>query len=96
MGGVLEFGTEIVSSADGSIAALLGASPGASTSVSIMLDLLKRCFPEQVKSDSWLRTLKEWVPSYGESLRDNEELAAQMRERSAQLLDLAPLQQTFT
>lgn len=48
-GGVLEFGTEIVCAADGSLAALLGASPGASTAVSIMLDVLKRCFPEKME-----------------------------------------------
>jgi malate dehydrogenase (quinone) len=50
-GGVLEFGTEVVSAADGSIAALLGASPGASTAVSIMLDLLKRCFKNKVSTN---------------------------------------------
>lgn len=43
-GGILQSGTEVVSSADGLIAALLGASPGASTSVSIMLQLIERCF----------------------------------------------------
>ncbi len=47
LGGVLEFGTEVVASGDGSLAALLGASPGASTSISIMLELLARCFPEK-------------------------------------------------
>src|SRR5215212_93643 len=49
-GGILQFGTEVVSAADGSIAALLGASPGASTSVAIMLDLLKRCFGQQLQT----------------------------------------------
>lgn len=52
-GGVLKFGTEVVTSADGSVAALLGASPGASTAVSIMLDLLRRCFPDESGSDRW-------------------------------------------
>ena len=45
--GALRSGTELVASADGTIAGLLGASPGASTAVPIMLDLLQRCFPEQ-------------------------------------------------
>jgi malate dehydrogenase (quinone) len=36
-GGVLQFGTEIITSADGSISGLLGASPGASTAVYAML-----------------------------------------------------------
>ncbi|MBZ0230911.1 MAG: malate dehydrogenase (quinone) [Deltaproteobacteria bacterium] len=52
-GGDLKFGTEVVTSADGSIAALLGASPGASTAVAIMLEVLERCFPSQWASDAW-------------------------------------------
>ncbi len=52
-GGVLEFGTGVVYAADGSLATLLGASPGASTSVSIMLDVLQKCFPEQGATPAW-------------------------------------------
>ncbi|WP_307802817.1 malate dehydrogenase (quinone) [Cellulomonas dongxiuzhuiae] len=62
-GGVLEFGTELVTSADGSIAGLLGASPGASTAVATMLDLLDRCFPEQ--ADTWRPQLQRLMPSLG-------------------------------
>jgi malate dehydrogenase (quinone) len=62
-GGVLEFGTELVSAEDGTIAGLLGASPGASTAVAAMLDLLERCFPERV--DAWRPTLREMMPSLG-------------------------------
>jgi malate dehydrogenase (quinone) len=51
--GELKFGTEVVTAADGSIAALLGASPGASTAVAIMLEVLQRCFPERFRSDEW-------------------------------------------
>jgi malate dehydrogenase (quinone) len=87
-GGVLEFGTEIVTAADGSIAALLGASPGASTSVSIMLDLMEHCFPEKMKSPEWKAKLKEMVPTYGEHLLDQPELTAKTREWSHQVLDL--------
>src|SRR3981189_2549153 len=47
-GGELEFGTELVTAADGSLVALLGASPGASTAVSIMLQVLERCFAEEL------------------------------------------------
>ena len=64
-GGVLEFGTEVVSAADGSIAALLGASPGASTAVSIMITLMERCFPEKINTPEWQQKLKKMVPSYG-------------------------------
>ena len=65
-GGVLEFSTTVVGSADGSIAGLLGGSPGASTAVPIMLDVLQRCFAERYQS--WLPTLKEMVPSLGAEL----------------------------
>ncbi len=65
-GGVLEFNTALLSSADGSIAGLLGGSPGASTAVPIMLDVLQRCFPNRYQA--WLSTLKEMVPSLGAEL----------------------------
>lgn len=64
-GGELKFGTEVVTSADGSIAALLGASPGASTAVSIMLELLQRCFPGRWASDQWRGRLAALLPSLG-------------------------------
>ncbi|MEA5141271.1 malate:quinone oxidoreductase [Arcicella rigui] len=87
-GGVLEFGTEVVSAADGSIAALLGASPGASTAVSIMLTLLERCYPAQLQSPEWQAKLKEMIPSYGESLSSNPELTETIREKTAEVLQL--------
>ncbi len=87
-GGVLEFGTEIVSAADGSIAALLGASPGASTSVSSMIDVLKKCFPENMASAAWQQKLKQMIPCYGEDLVANETLCKETRMFSAQVLHL--------
>ncbi|MGV2549650.1 malate:quinone oxidoreductase, partial [Bacillus licheniformis] len=60
-GGVLEFGTELVTAADGSIAGLLGASPGASTAASAMVDLLGRCFPERFAG--WRPRLRAMMPS---------------------------------
>lgn len=86
--GVLEFGTEIVSAADGSLAALLGASPGASTAVSIMLDLLKRCFKQQMETPEWQDKLKEMIPSYGQKLAGNEELCNRMRSWTTEVLGL--------
>jgi len=68
-GGILQFGTELVSAKDGSIAALLGASPGASVTVSIMLDLLERCFPEQYRSEAWSRKLEEIFPAREDVLK---------------------------
>ncbi len=87
-GGKLEFGTEIVSSADGSIAALLGASPGASVSVQAMLNVLERCFGEQLKKTEWQQKLKTLVPSYGESLVQNASLLKQVRARTLKTLKL--------
>jgi len=67
-GGVLQFGTEVIASKDGSISALLGASPGASTAVSIMLKLIADCFPDRMQSPEWQARIKEMIPSHGESL----------------------------
>ncbi|UOE52778.1 malate:quinone oxidoreductase [Mucilaginibacter sp. SMC90] len=86
--GVLEFGTEVVTSADGSISALLGASPGASTSVPIMIQLIERCFKNHIKTDAWQQRLKEMIPSYGESLANNEVLADETRARTSKALGL--------
>ncbi|WP_133638894.1 malate:quinone oxidoreductase [Sphingobacterium paludis] len=88
-GGILEFGTEVVSAADGSIAALLGASPGASTSVAIMINLLKRCFPERAKSDQYRNKLREMIPSWGKKLNDDAALCEQVRQRSQEALKLS-------
>jgi malate dehydrogenase (quinone) len=71
-GGVLEFGTAVLSASDGSIAGLLGASPGASTAVPAMLDVMERCFSGRYKS--WLPKLKEMVPSLGTSLSEEPRL----------------------
>ncbi|MCA2322190.1 malate dehydrogenase (quinone) [Mycobacterium intracellulare] len=71
-GGVLDFDTTVVGAADGSIAGLLGGSPGASTAVPIMLDVLQRCFANRFQS--WLPALKEMVPSLGASLSDEPAL----------------------
>lgn len=67
--GTLQFGTEVVSSSDGTVAALLGASPGASTAVHVMLEVLEKCFPDQM--NAWEPKIKEMIPSYGMSLSDN-------------------------
>jgi malate dehydrogenase (quinone) len=87
-GGKLEFGTEVINSADGSLAVLLGASPGASTAVSIMLELIDRCFPEQMQSEAWQEKLKSMIPSYGQPLNTNPDLLAKVREHSGKVLGI--------
>jgi malate dehydrogenase (quinone) len=87
-GGVLEFGTEIVASEDGSIAALLGASPGASTAVDVMLKLIFRCFPEHFKSAEWQAKLKEMIPTFGQKILEDETLLKNTQTYCRQTLGL--------
>lgn len=87
-GGILEFGTEVVTAADGSIAALLGASPGASTAVSIMITLMERCFGDKMKSHEWQAKLKQMIPSYGQLLSNNAEMTKEIRSNTTETLNL--------
>ena len=85
-GGVLQFGTEIVAHADGSLAALLGASPGASTAVPLMIKLIHQCFPSRISS--WEGRLKELVPGFGIKLNDNPQLAEEIISHNAKVLGI--------
>ncbi|WP_268765497.1 MULTISPECIES: malate:quinone oxidoreductase [unclassified Leifsonia] len=85
-GGVLQFGTEVITGADGTIAGLLGASPGASTAAPIMLDIMKRCFPTEYPS--WEPKLREMIPSLGTTLNDKPEVAAASLASTAATLGL--------
>jgi malate dehydrogenase (quinone) len=84
--GTLQFGTEVVSAADGSVAALLGASPGASTAVHVMLEVIDKCFPQHV--GEWESKLKEMIPSFGKSLAENPELLQEIHKSTAESLGL--------
>ena len=77
-GGILEFGTEVVTSTDGTMSALLGASPGASTSVDIMISLIEKCFPE-MRTEEWIEKMKVMVPSYQKSLIKDSELYSKIK-----------------
>jgi malate dehydrogenase (quinone) len=85
-GGILEFGTELVPASDGSLVALLGASPGASTAVWIAIEVLERCFANELKA--WTAKLKQMIPSYGESLTDDAALCRRVRADTAKVLRL--------
>jgi len=87
-GGILQFGTEIVSSGDQSLAAMLGASPGASTSVAIMLQVIERCFTTRLDQGGWIDKLREMIPSYGESLITNSDLRKKVRAETASVLNI--------
>jgi malate dehydrogenase (quinone) len=85
-GGVLQFGTEVIASGDGSIAGLLGASPGASTAVPIMLDLLKRCFPGEFPA--WEPQLRALIPTFGEKLNSDPARAEESTAATAAVLGI--------
>jgi len=85
--GKLEFGTEIVHSADSSIVALLGASPGASTAVWIMVHMLETCFHAELVGQ-WVPKLKEMIPSYGQDLKTDAALVERVRKDTAEVLGL--------
>jgi malate dehydrogenase (quinone) len=85
-GGKLQFGTEVVHSKDGSITCLLGASPGASTAVSVMLEVLETAFPEYVNSKEGAQLLKEIVPTWKATL--NKVMFAKHLEDSKKALNL--------
>ncbi|MBJ7515825.1 MAG: malate dehydrogenase (quinone) [Stenotrophomonas sp.] len=86
-GPLLQFGTEIVTDKDHTLAALLGASPGASTSPPIMLDLMAKAFPEEMKA-GWEARLREIVPSYGRKLNESPALTNEIRTLTSQTLKL--------
>ena len=87
-GGVLEFGTELICTADGSLAALLGASPGASTAVPIMLNVLKNCFAKKFDSDDWQSKLKTIIPTFGKRWEEYALLCQEIREWTGDVLEL--------
>ncbi|USG66139.1 malate:quinone oxidoreductase [Brevibacillus ruminantium] len=85
--GTLQFGTEVITAADGSIAALLGASPGASTAVHVMLEVITKCFPQHIKT--WEPKIKEMIPSYGVSLLEHPELIDEIHTSTSRALRLS-------
>jgi L-2-hydroxyglutarate oxidase LhgO len=89
----VQFGTELVGAADGSLVAMLGASPGASTAAWIMVNVIERCFSDQVKKGGWSAKLKELIPSYGQSLIDNPALCRQVRAETAAVLQINDIRQ---
>jgi malate dehydrogenase (quinone) len=87
-GGFLEFGTELVTAADRSMVALLGASPGALTAVFIAVSVLEKCFKSELTANRWLPKLKDMIPSYGESLIEDAALCRRVRAETAAVLHL--------
>lgn len=89
-GGKLEFGTELVIAKDRTLAALLGASPGASTATRAMLDVIERCFTERMEQGDWQSRLQSMIPSYGKSLQDDADLTKTVRTWTYKVLRIDP------
>ncbi|KAB8310493.1 malate dehydrogenase (quinone) [Erwinia endophytica] len=87
-GGVLKLGTEVVTSGDGTISALLGASPGASTAAPIMLDLMKKVFQDKFNSAEWQARIKAIIPFYGQKLDGNVAATEHVLAETSRILQL--------
>jgi len=86
--GALEFGTELVVAEDKSIVALLGASPGASTAAHIALEVLRKCFADELTDSAWLPRLKQIIPTYGIDLKSDAEACRKTRADTAPVLQI--------
>lgn len=86
--GALEFGTELIASADKSFVALLGASPGASTAAHIALEVLQTCFDANLTDDGWMGKLREIIPTYGIDLKTDADACQAIRKQTAETLKL--------
>jgi len=89
--GIVHYGTEVVTSGDKSMAALLGASPGASTSVHIDLEVLENCFPRLFTGEEAKAHMREVVPTYGEDWRALEKAGefGKLQKRAREILQLS-------
>ena len=87
-GGILEFGTDIVHSTDGKITALLGASPGASTAIHIMLEVLRIAFPEKLEKNEIRNKLDQMIPFWNKDIQENEELFKKVQKSNSENLQL--------
>jgi malate dehydrogenase (quinone) len=86
--GELEFGTELVVAEDKSLVALLGASPGASTAAAIAIDVLKKCFGNELTEGGWLPRLKTIIPTYGIDLKTDADTCRRTRAETAPVLKI--------
>ncbi len=87
-GGILEFGTDVVHSKDGKITALLGASPGASTAVHIMLNVLNIAFPEKMKTPAYQEKLDQMIPFWNKDVREDKTGFRKVQEKCSEALKL--------
>jgi len=88
-GGKIEFGTEVLHTNDSSLAGLLGASPGASILVPIILEIIEDCFAEQLATEEWQDRIRKIIPSYGISIVSHKDLFMSIRNDTLSTLKLS-------
>jgi malate dehydrogenase (quinone) len=88
--GRLYFGTEVVTAPDGTLAALLGASPGASVSANIALQIIQRCFADRLVAPDGYARMKAMLPTFDAEL-GQPHLAAGYARRSAEIDEVLQL-----
>jgi malate dehydrogenase (quinone) len=67
--GIVHYGTEVITDSERTLSALLGASPGASVSVNIVLDVIRLCFPRLLEAPGGHARMKAMLPTYDEDLK---------------------------
>lgn len=89
--GAIYFGTELLASSDGSLAALLGASPGASVAADVALHVIRRCLPDLAQAREGRAALDRMMPTHGVDLKDpaHARLFERQHRRTAEVLGLA-------
>ena len=88
--GEVHFGTEVFTGADHTLAALLGASPGASVSVSIAVEVIKKCLPHLLATSAGQARMKEMIPTWDEDLKQpsNARLSQRVSTAAEEILQL--------
>ncbi len=89
--GIVHYGTEVITNSDRSISALLGASPGASVSVNIVLDVIKLCFPQLLATAEGKARMKEMIPTYDVDIKlpENAAIFREATEKANAALQLS-------
>ncbi len=89
--GIVHYGTEVITNAPRTISALLGASPGASVSVNIVLEVIKTCFPQLLQSPEGKARMKEMIPTYDVDIKlpENAAFFRESHDRASRMLQLS-------
>jgi malate dehydrogenase (quinone) len=85
--GVLQLGTEVVVNGEGSLSGLLGASPGASVSVSIATEVIEKMYAKEMDW-GWRERIQKMIPSYGKSLNDDAAFCREIEDLTAKVLKI--------